>query len=316
MVIIPYPGGKEKHKHEIADLICPILDRFSGEYREPFVGGGSVTLEVLRHCPDVGAWINDYYYPLYCLWRAIRDSSEELSARVATFRPSKRFFHEYKRALLNKTVHGVEAGFYKLVVHRLSPSGLGERAGGPRNDVGCRWNAERLIPAIGEACELLQRARITNLDYRKLLDRRGRAAIYFDPPYFGKGDALYVETFSREQHYELARELADTPHDWVLSYDFTQPVPMLYGRWTIARLISTRYSLSQQTKKELLLRRNNIDMPTALYRAASARLVDAAIPYIEAQQEYEVAVRRSERALNRYQKAMPITRSAMAGCKK
>jgi hypothetical protein len=46
-----YPGGKPKH--------------FS-EYREPFLGGGSVFLYLRQKFPHLTFWINDLNYDVYC----------------------------------------------------------------------------------------------------------------------------------------------------------------------------------------------------------------------------------------------------------
>ena len=38
------------------------------EYREPFIGGGSIAIEVTKSNPDIPVWINDLYVPLYNFW--------------------------------------------------------------------------------------------------------------------------------------------------------------------------------------------------------------------------------------------------------
>ena len=50
-----YPGGKSKAIDQIAEYIP---DSFS-EYREPFVGGGSVFIYLKQKFPHFKFWIND-----------------------------------------------------------------------------------------------------------------------------------------------------------------------------------------------------------------------------------------------------------------
>ena len=58
-----YPGGKSRAIDKIAKLI-PEFD----EFREPFLGGGSVFIYIKQRYPDKKFWINDLYSELYKFW--------------------------------------------------------------------------------------------------------------------------------------------------------------------------------------------------------------------------------------------------------
>ena len=49
------------------------------EYREPFLGGGSVALEVTKRYPRMNIWVNDLYEPLYNFWRELQDHGNEIT---------------------------------------------------------------------------------------------------------------------------------------------------------------------------------------------------------------------------------------------
>jgi len=69
-----YPGGKSR-------AIKYLLPKFPSditEYREPFLGGGSVAIAFSKEYPDVPVWVNDLYNPLYTFWCELRDNVEEL----------------------------------------------------------------------------------------------------------------------------------------------------------------------------------------------------------------------------------------------
>ena len=58
-----YPGGKSR----AINLISSIIPEFQ-EFREPFVGGGSVFIYLKQKFPKNKFWINDLYFQLYTFW--------------------------------------------------------------------------------------------------------------------------------------------------------------------------------------------------------------------------------------------------------
>ena len=73
-----YPGGKSK----AIKTLTPWFPQIISEYREPFIGGGSIANQITKLYPDIPVWINDLYVPLYNFWTQLRDRGEELSKRV------------------------------------------------------------------------------------------------------------------------------------------------------------------------------------------------------------------------------------------
>ena len=60
-----YPGGKFKSIKQISQL----LPEDFTEYREPFVGGGSVFIYLKQQYPDLKIWINDLNPELFYFWK-------------------------------------------------------------------------------------------------------------------------------------------------------------------------------------------------------------------------------------------------------
>ena len=54
-----YPGGKSRACTKM-DQYFPDLREYD-EYREPFLGGGSVAIHVTKKYPTVKVWVNDLY---------------------------------------------------------------------------------------------------------------------------------------------------------------------------------------------------------------------------------------------------------------
>ena len=60
-----YPGGKSRAVSKLFQYL-PDLSQVK-EYREPFIGGGSVAIEIGKRYPKMDIWVNDLYEPLYNL---------------------------------------------------------------------------------------------------------------------------------------------------------------------------------------------------------------------------------------------------------
>ena len=72
------PGCKSK----AIKTLTPWFPQIISEYSEPFIGGGSIAIQITKLYPDIPVWINDLYVPLYNFWTQLRDRGEELSERV------------------------------------------------------------------------------------------------------------------------------------------------------------------------------------------------------------------------------------------
>ncbi len=55
-----YPGGKSR----AVDIISTLIPEFN-EYREPFLGGGSIFIYLKQRFPNKRFWINDLYFELF-----------------------------------------------------------------------------------------------------------------------------------------------------------------------------------------------------------------------------------------------------------
>ena len=75
-----YPGGKSR---AIPKLCEWLPSRKITEYREPFLGGGSMALEMTKRLPeDVPIWVNDLYKPLINFWKALQTDGEPLTQMI------------------------------------------------------------------------------------------------------------------------------------------------------------------------------------------------------------------------------------------
>ena len=52
------------------------------EYREPFLGGGSVALHITKKYPNLKIWVNDLYEPLVNFWTVLQTDGYKMYKRL------------------------------------------------------------------------------------------------------------------------------------------------------------------------------------------------------------------------------------------
>ena len=75
-----YPGGKSRACVKM-DQFIPDLKDYK-EFREPFLGGGSVALHITKKYPHLNIWVNDLYEPLFNFWCQLQDYGSELEKKI------------------------------------------------------------------------------------------------------------------------------------------------------------------------------------------------------------------------------------------
>jgi DNA adenine methylase len=217
-----YPGGKAK-------VLDAILERFPTgflEFREPFVGGGSVFLAVRQKFPEVNVWINDLNLDLIAFWRTVQTDCIALTTEVRRIKDTEhdgRSLFERFRSSLSDDLTQFERAVRFFVLNRVTFSGTVDSGGYSEQSFHGRFTHSS-IDRVQEIAGLMQGVRITNLDYREVLNAVGTDVfVFLDPPYFsatksklyGKKGDLHVGF----DHAEFALEMQQCPHRWLITYD-------------------------------------------------------------------------------------------------
>ena len=71
-----YPGGKSRACTKM-DHYFPDLRNYD-QFREPFLGGGSVAIYITKKYPNLDIWVNDLYEPLVNFWQQLQMFGEEM----------------------------------------------------------------------------------------------------------------------------------------------------------------------------------------------------------------------------------------------
>lgn len=245
-----YPGSKEKISWDIfkcfPDRIqfANLCGGFSS-YCEPFIGCGAMAMKVLPSLPaSTRVVFGDKDIGIVSLWRSVYKNPKGLTALLSTFTPSVDEFYRLKELDGTADADELTIGFRKFVLHQMSFSGLGAKAGGPiggakqRSDyaVDCRFRPERHAKAIAIQQNLLRKFKsfeVVHGDFETAMSRVDDGGFtYLDPPYYLQGGALYVHDMTDADHERLAGYLRSARFDWVLSYDDHQRIHALYSGWS------------------------------------------------------------------------------------
>ena len=217
-----YPGGKVK----AIKFIQPFWTAISHEeYREPFIGGGSVFLA--KPLSKVN-WINDLDKDLISFYQVVKDpkTCKELVNELLSLRVSRKQYEEF---YFNKPKTNFERAIRYYFLNRCSFSGI-TRWNAYIGDV--RYNIDKVQHQFVEISKKLEKVKITNLDFEKVISSPSRRSVFLfvDPPYAeSRQVAAYNVTFDEKDHRRLAKLLKQSNHKFLLTYDDCQFVRDLYS---------------------------------------------------------------------------------------
>jgi DNA adenine methylase len=226
-----YPGGKSKAIDQISPLIP---DHF--EFREPFVGGGSVFLYCKQSFHSEKFWINDLNFDLYLFWKYASEANQELVNAITQvkndFPDGRVLFEKYKGNWESFSDFDRAVRFF--VLNRITFSGTIDSGGYSEMAFRKRFtdsSIKRIIFLAG----LLKNIHITNLDYEPVVTAPGdNVFIFLDPPYFsttksrlyGKNGDLHAGF----DHERFASVMSNCKHKWLITYDDCEEIRKLFKK--------------------------------------------------------------------------------------
>ena len=254
-----YPGGKSK----AIKTLSPWFPKTISEYREPFIGGGSIAIEITKSNPDIPVWINDLYVPLYNFWVQLRDRGEELSERVREEKQrtldegdkdkvtakAKELFNKYKEEI--DTYSDFEKAVAFFIMNKCSFSGLTENSTFSQSASNSNFS---LVGAdkLAQFSKLIKNWKITNIDYSEVMKAHGSrdTFIFLDPPYDIK-DFLYGknrEMHKKFDHERFADDVYICVHKFMITYNVNDRLKELYKNYNLKEW-KLRYSMAHRGDK-------------------------------------------------------------------
>ena len=182
-----YPGGKSRACTKLEQYIPDLRDY--KEYREPFLGGGSVAIHITKKYPHLDIWVNDLYEPLVNFWKTLQDDGhalykrlQELRSRYPDVGSAKGLFLEAKELVNDYSVSPLYRACAFYVVNKCSFSGLTESSSFSRQASDNNFSM-RGIEKLPGYTQIIKDWKITNGRYQELLTDDKSVFTYLDPPY-------------------------------------------------------------------------------------------------------------------------------------
>ena len=225
-----YPGGKSR----AVKIISPIIPEFD-EFREPFLGGGSIFVYLKQKYPNKAFWINDLYPNLYHFWKQTQQNVDKLIEQIYRWRKefnNGKELHKYLLENIEKFDDLNKASAF-FVFNRITFSGTSESGGFSKAAFEKRFTISS-IDRVKLLSSILNNTVITNYDYQKVIEKKGKNVfIFLDPPYFSATkSALYGKNGNMHKtfnHKRFANVLKNTNHKWLITYDDSEYIRDLFS---------------------------------------------------------------------------------------
>ena len=261
-----YPGGKSRAVAKM-DPYFPDLGDYD-EFREPFLGGGSVAIYITKKYPNLDIWVNDLYEPLVNFWQQLQMFGIDLKDRLVNLKTTnntpelaRELFLQAKEQINDQSLPSIDRAVAFYVVNKCSFSGLTESSSFSQQASISNFSL-RGIEKLPAYSKLIEHWRITNYSYDYLMDGNKSAFMYLDPPYDIK-DNLYGRKGSMHKGFDHDKFAADCDAnnmDQLISYNSDQLVKDRFKNWNAAEFDLTytmrsvgEYMREQKQRKELLL---------------------------------------------------------------
>ncbi|BCV20382.1 DNA adenine methylase [Moorella sp. Hama-1] len=282
-----YPGGKRKLARFIADIMVE-NGMAEGTYVEPFAGGASVALTLLFQEYVGRVIINDLDRSIYAFWHVVLNDPERLCRRIAdTAITVEEWERQRKVQIAKDTADFLDLAFSTFFLNRTNRSGIikggiiggKKQAGNWHMDV--RFNKDDLIKRIEKISLYSHRIHLYGLDAMDFIgliegELDDKTLIYFDPPYYSKGGALYVNHYKHQDHEKLAGFIQGLNVPWILTYDSSPQILDMYAR-VEKRFLSLNYTATNKKKVyEMIAFSNGLSIPEHNY--PSIRIESAMLP--------------------------------------
>ena len=254
-----YPGAKWRLENFVSAILKD-NNLEGGHYAEPFAGGASLALSLLLNGTVSEVHLNDLDRSVFAFWKSITEYSDDLIKRIISTPVTMDVWFTQREIQKNKKNADIlDLGFSTFFLNRTNRSGI-LTAGviGGKNQIGpwkidARYNNKNLVDRIARIMPYRSRIHANNIDALQFIRHTipylpQKSFIYLDPPYYVKGQDLYMNAYEPENHAELASAvLFDLKHPWMVSYDDMPEIHQLY-RGVKRECYILRYSASQQRK--------------------------------------------------------------------
>lgn len=236
-----YPGGKARFAPFIAQVM-EVNGLPRGHYLEPYAGGAGVALELLYHGHASHVHINDLDPAVHSFWVAVTKEPDKVLKLLYDTPVTMDQWFKWRSILRGEVeVDLVERGFATLFMNRTHRSGIlkggviGGLAQSGSYKIDARFKKDVLAGRICKIADHKSHITVYGEDALALLRRCGtflpkESLIYLDPPYYVKGQGLYRNFYTHDDHLQIAKALQSNKFmlPWVVSYDNATEICDMY----------------------------------------------------------------------------------------
>nr|WP_315188600.1 DNA adenine methylase [uncultured Albidiferax sp.] len=274
-----YPGGKSLLSAYVSGVLEENL--LAGcTFYEPYAGGASVSLDLLRLGFVDKAVLIERDPLIYSFWHSVFNSTEALCAAIEECPVTLEKWHDLQPT---KTVDDptkstftlLELGLAGLFFNRTNFSGIigagpiGGQSQTSAYKINCRFNKTAMVRQIRAASLLASRVSVHFGDALTFLRKNatkistGFSFVYIDPPYYLQGKKLYRHHYTDADHTALAAYITAQGYPWLISYDDHPRIRELYASKQMQPVYLDYKVKSSRTAQELVI--SNLVIPPPVY---------------------------------------------------
>ncbi len=272
-----YPGGKGRLTNYIKSIF-ELNDLVGGEYVEPYAGGAGIACSLLLSGHVSKIHLNDLNKSIYAFWYSIMNSTDEFCKLI--FDTELTIEEWYKQREIQKDYDSwLSLGFSTFFLNRTNRSGIITAGviGGLKQDgewkLDARFNKSNLISRIEKLAQYKKQIKLSNKDavifvketIKKLPEK---SLIYFDPPYYMKGQKLYANYYEHHDHLQISSLIQEKiTQNWIVSYDYVPEIAKMYK--VQSKVYDLSYSAGNRYKgKEIMFFSPNLKKPTTISKSS------------------------------------------------
>lgn len=261
-----YPGGKTR----LANKLLEAMDKnFDPKEKiilvEPYAGGAGASLALLLAGKAERIVINDLDKAIFTFWKIAVFDTDYLINKIRRTEVTIEEWKKQKKIYIS-TTNERELAFATLFLNRTNRSGImnGGPIGGIEQSgtwkVNARFIKKTIINRLGKIKEFHTKIEVTNLDgielLKKLEERKNKNQyfIFLDPPYFQKGQSLYMNHYDNKDHENLSEFLGKSSFKkWIMTYDDVPYIKNLYATMHTSGFAIQHNAYESKIGKEVMI---------------------------------------------------------------
>jgi DNA adenine methylase len=256
-----YPGGKWRFTDFVTRLIN--LNKLSQcSYVEPYAGGASLGLSLLFQNIVAEIHLNDLDPAIHAFWYSVLNHNRDFLDLLKSARITPDEWNKQKMIYSQGSSSGMFAlGFATFFLNRTNHSGIlnggmiggKEQRGAWRMDA--RFNLAELQRRIARVGDFRDRIYLYGEDAVVFLKSRRwtkRTLKYLDPPYYGAGSRLYMNSYCSRDHTDVSKYITGLESPWIVSYDDVAHIRELYFQVRSRKVNLLHTARSARIGKEIL----------------------------------------------------------------